>query len=158
MTLIHEIRYLKPDRPKNSNLMSKITISKHDLKSTKKMGRPKKLEKIPPSIISKNGFFVFSKKWPWGPLASKNCRITRILRICPRLSRYFPIFVWIITNYIQRKTVLGEVYTQNFPPKRTRGMNFALTVSRGIWFNINIIIEKWQFHIHFTILELTQVV
>ena len=39
---------------------------------------------------SKNGFFVFSKKWPWGQLASKNYSLTWIFRI----SLLFPcIFI-----------------------------------------------------------------
>ena len=31
------------------------------------------------------GFFVVSKKWPWVSPASKNCRVTWIFRISPRL-------------------------------------------------------------------------
>ena len=30
-------------------------------------------------------FLFFRKKWLWGPLASKNCRVTWIFRISPRL-------------------------------------------------------------------------
>ena len=36
----------------------------------------------------KTGFFVFSIKSPWRPLASKNCRVTWIFRISPRLPCY----------------------------------------------------------------------
>ena len=34
------------------------------------------LAHILPLTLSKNGFFVFSIKSPWRPLASKNCRVT----------------------------------------------------------------------------------
>jgi len=48
---------------------------------------------ILPLTLSKNGFFVFSIKSPWRPLASKNCRVTWIFRISPRspcLIFFFP--------------------------------------------------------------------
>ena len=43
------------------------------------------LAHILPLTLSKNGFFVFLIKSPWRPLASKNCRVTWIFRISPRL-------------------------------------------------------------------------
>ena len=43
------------------------------------------LAHILPLTLSKNGFVVFSKKRPWEPLASKNCRVTWIFCIAPRL-------------------------------------------------------------------------
>ena len=45
-------------------------------------------------LIQKCFFFVFLKKWPWGPLASKNYRVTWIFRISPRFpnARYCPFF------------------------------------------------------------------
>ena len=40
------------------------------------------LVQILPWTLFRNWFFVFPKKWPWGgELASKNCRVTWILRI-----------------------------------------------------------------------------
>ena len=39
----------------------------------------------PIDLIWKRVFCFFLKQWPWGPLASKNCRVTWILRITPRL-------------------------------------------------------------------------
>ena len=49
---------------------------------------------ILPYTFSKNGFFVFSKKSPWRPLASINCRVTWIFRISPWLpcSPFFFFF------------------------------------------------------------------
>ena len=44
---------------------------------------------ILPLTLSKNGFFVFSIKSPWRPLALKNCRVTWIFRISPRLPCIF---------------------------------------------------------------------
>ena len=38
-----------------------------------------------PRSYPKPGFWFFSKKWPWGPLALKNCRVTWIFCISPRL-------------------------------------------------------------------------
>ena len=47
------------------------------------------LAHILPLNFSENGFFVFSIKSPWLPLASKNCRVTWIFRISPRLPCCF---------------------------------------------------------------------
>ena len=33
----------------------------------------------------KKRFLFFRKKWPWGPLASKNCHVTWIFRISPQM-------------------------------------------------------------------------
>ena len=40
--------------------------------------RPEIWYKHSPRPYLKTCFFVFSKKWPWGPLASKNCRVSWI--------------------------------------------------------------------------------
>ena len=45
-----------------------------------------KLGNKQPKITSKNVFFfVFSKNWQWEPLPSKNCRVSLIFRVSPRL-------------------------------------------------------------------------
>ena len=41
------------------------------------------LAHILPLTLSENRFFVFSKKSPWRPLATKNCCVTWIFRISP---------------------------------------------------------------------------
>ena len=53
------------------------------------------LAHILPSTLSKNESFVFSKKSPWRPLGSKNCRVTWIFRKSPRLPCFnFFFFFW----------------------------------------------------------------
>ena len=50
-----------------------------------------------PLTISKNKFFVFFRKnWPWGSLAMKNCRVTWIFCITPRLPCFYllPFMPW----------------------------------------------------------------
>ena len=56
------------------------------------------LAHILPLTLSKNGFFVFSIKSPWRPLASKNCRVTWIFRISPRLP-CFRVSSWQIRTF-----------------------------------------------------------
>ena len=66
-----------------------------DLLAKRKTIQTWNLAHILPLILSKNGFFVFSIKSPWRPLASKNCRVTWILRISPRFpsNSLFPDFL-----------------------------------------------------------------
>ena len=51
-----------------------------------------KLAHILPLTLSKKRFF-FPKKSPWRPLALKNCRVTWIFRISPRLPCYLRLFL-----------------------------------------------------------------
>ena len=60
------------------------------------------LAHILPMTLSKNGFFVFSIKSPWRPLASKNCRVRWIFRISPRFPCFsiFRKFYKLVCSYI----------------------------------------------------------
>ena len=64
---------------------------------TEKRYRPGIWHTILPLTLFKPFFFVFSKKWPWGPLPSKKFRVTGIFRISARLP-YFKSFHF---KYIQ---------------------------------------------------------
>ena len=57
------------------------------------------LAHILPLTLSKNGFLVFSIKSPWRPLASKNCRVTWIFRITPRLPCFFVFIDFLVKKW-----------------------------------------------------------
>ena len=65
---------------------------------------------------SKNVFFVLSKKFSWRPLASKNCRVTWIFRISPRLPFYFLFLLfWGHTPWPNKKTKQTWSLVQKLP-------------------------------------------
>ena len=71
------------------------------------------LQYIIPLTLSKNGFFVFSIKSPWRPLASKNCRVTWIFRISPRLPCY--IYIWqFLKNCLQQEPAFISFFFSTF--------------------------------------------
>ena len=83
----------------------------------KKRNRPEIRYTYSHSPYLKTGFLFFAKKGPWGPLVSKNCRITWIFRMSPRCSSlvFLSLFKFCQIKFIMKCKNLGKI-----PPRLYR--------------------------------------